>query len=180
MPLSRWDYRHIPPCSTCCLRWGLANFLPGLVSNYALHDFCLLSSWITSVWYHTNGLCCFLSLLYFCWLLPIKNVYLGHGPHQIVYVRNEISGGCLGLCGIILTSGVGVGLATECVMSADDLCWFHLYTVAVIYWSHKGNCLKIKTLWTHAHTHQTPTKQKQRKPITESCQQRQRKARSDQ
>jgi hypothetical protein len=49
--LHRWYYKHIPTCLSCLLRWGLPNFLLGLVSNQYHNDLCLLSS----SWYTVPG-----------------------------------------------------------------------------------------------------------------------------
>jgi hypothetical protein len=40
-----WGHRHVPPCPVYWLRWGFANFLPELVTNWNPPDLCLLSSW---------------------------------------------------------------------------------------------------------------------------------------
>jgi hypothetical protein len=40
-----WDYRRVPLCLAFLLRWGLTNFLPGLVWNPDPLYLHLLSSW---------------------------------------------------------------------------------------------------------------------------------------
>jgi hypothetical protein len=39
-----WDYICVPSFQAYCLRWGLANIFPGLVSNLNPSDLCLLRS----------------------------------------------------------------------------------------------------------------------------------------
>jgi hypothetical protein len=45
LPMCSWDHRHMPPCWTYWLRWGLSNPLPGLALNMDPPNIHLWSSW---------------------------------------------------------------------------------------------------------------------------------------
>jgi hypothetical protein len=52
LPILSWDYRCTPSYLACLLRWGLANFLPGLASNLILPISDSPVTGITGVCYH--------------------------------------------------------------------------------------------------------------------------------